>query len=70
MVVPDRGGEREDSLPDTGDRAGFGADAAAFQVELTFEGVVDRFDDLTQRLEEAGAGPFGLAFAGRAEQLS
>jgi hypothetical protein len=42
--------------------------AVAFQVELAFEGVVDRFDDLAQRLEEPGAGPFGLAVAGRAQQ--
>jgi hypothetical protein len=42
--------------------------AVAFEVELPFEGVVDRFDDLAQRLEELGAGPLGLALAGRAQQ--
>jgi hypothetical protein len=40
----------------------------AFEVELALEGVVDRFDDLAQWLEELGACAFGLAFAGRAEQ--
>jgi hypothetical protein len=42
--------------------------AVALEVELAFEGVVDRFDDLAQRLEEPGAGPFGFAVAGRAQQ--
>jgi hypothetical protein len=37
-----------------------------FEVELAFEGVVDRLDDLTQRFEEPGAGPVGLTLAGGA----
>jgi len=67
--VPDRGGQSEDALPDTGDDSGFGAAAVAFEVELTFEGVVDGFDDLTKGLEEPGAGTFGFALAGWAEQF-
>ena len=40
----------------------------AFQVKLALEGLVDRFDDLPQRFEKPGAGPFWLAFAGRPQQ--
>jgi hypothetical protein len=36
----------------------------AFEVELALEGVVDRFDDLAQRLEELLAGAGLLALAG------
>jgi hypothetical protein len=42
--------------------------AVAFEVELAFQGVVDRFDDLPQWLEELGTGPEGFALAGGAEQ--
>jgi len=42
--------------------------AVSLEVELALEGVVDGLDDLAEGLEEPGAGPFGLAFAGRAEQ--
>ncbi len=68
VVVPDGGGQCEDALQDAGDDPGWGAPAVALQVELSFERVVDRFDDLPQRLEELGPGPFALAFAGRAQQ--
>jgi hypothetical protein len=59
--VPDRCGEREDALQDPGGDTGDGASTVAFEVELGFEGVVDRFDDLAQRFEEtlAAAGFFG-----------
>jgi hypothetical protein len=40
-----------------------------FEVELALERVVDRLDDLPQRLEELAAGPGLLAFAGRAQQV-
>jgi hypothetical protein len=43
--------------------------AVLFEVELAFEGVVDRFDDLAQRFEQAGTGAFGFSFAGRAKQV-
>jgi hypothetical protein len=39
-----------------------------FQVELSFEGVVDRLDDLPQRLEEPGARAGCFTGAGRAQQ--
>src|SRR5215469_12499468 len=68
VVVPDGGGQGEDALQDPGQHPGEGVPAVAFEVELPLEGVVDRFDDLPQWLEEPGTGPRGLAAAGRAEQ--
>ena len=68
VVVPDGGGQREDALQDADDDSGGGLPAVAFEVELALVGVVDRLDGLAQRLEEPGAGSFGLAFAGRAQQ--
>ena len=50
-----------------GDAAG-GASAVAFEIELSFEGVVDRFDDLTERLEEAAAGSGAFVFVCGAQQ--
>ena len=49
--------------------SGDGAPAVVFQVELGHEGVVDRLDDLPERLEVAVCGPWFLALAGRAQQL-
>ena len=49
--------------------SGDGAPAVAFQVELGLERVVDRLDDLPERLEVAVSGPWFLALAGRAQQL-
>jgi hypothetical protein len=43
--------------------------AVAFQVELAPEDVVDRFDDLRQRLEEEGCWSERMAFAGGAQQF-
>src|SRR5437763_251531 len=68
VVVPDGGGQGQDALQDPGNHPAAGAPAVAFQVKLAFEGVVDRLDDLAQRPEEPGAGPFGLTLASRAEQ--
>src|SRR5437868_6205323 len=68
VVVPDRRGEGEQALGDPGADAGDGAAAVAFQVELAFQGVVDRFDDLAQRFEEAFAGSGRFAPAGGPEQ--
>jgi len=52
FVVPDRCGEGEESLEDSGADAGFGAAAVAFEVELCFEGLVDGLDDLAERTQE------------------
>jgi hypothetical protein len=46
-----------------------GVAAVSFEVELAFEGLVDRLDGLAQRFEQRRAGPFVLAFAGRAQQV-
>src|ERR1017187_7380588 len=64
VVVPDGGGQCEDALQDADYHAFCGVAAVLLEVELAFEGVVDRLDDLAQRLEEPGACPFGVAFAG------
>ncbi len=49
FVVPDRCGEGEEALEDAGgDALGF-SPAVAFEVEPSFQGLVDRFDDLTER---------------------
>ena len=46
VVVPDRGGQSEDSLSDAGADSTDGLAAMAFDVELGLEGRVDRLDDL------------------------
>lgn len=40
-----------------------------FEVKLPLEGLVDRFDDLSQRLEQGCARPFPFTFTGRPQQL-
>jgi hypothetical protein len=68
--VPDGGGEGEDALQDADDHAAGSVTAVSFQVKLSFEGVVDRFDDLAQRLEVLSAGPRGSPFrAGRGSRI-
>src|SRR5438309_2245037 len=69
VVVPDRGGQGQDALHDAYPYPGGGVPAVLFEVELALEGVVDRLDDLPQRLEEPGPGPGLLPLAGRAEQI-
>ena len=68
VVVPDGGGQGQDALQDADGDSGRCASAVAFEVELSLECFVDRLDDLAERLEEPGSGPFGLSLAGRAEQ--
>jgi len=43
--------------------------AVQFQVELAFEGVVDRLDELADRLEQVLAGAGAAVAVGRAQQL-
>ena len=50
-VVPDGGGEGEDALGDAGGDAVDGACAVSFEVELAFEGVEDRLDQLSEGFE-------------------
>ena len=54
-----------DAGADTGDGLG----VVVFEVELAFEGVEDRLDDLAQWLEEPLPCSWLLAFAGRSEQI-
>ena len=49
LVVPDRRGEGEETLQDPGCDTAPGSPAVLFEVELAFQGVVDRFDDLAER---------------------
>ena len=49
FVVPDGCGESKEPLEDAGpDTVGFSC-TVAFEVELGFEGLVDGFDDLSER---------------------
>src|SRR5439155_1255754 len=52
VVVPDRGGQREDAGQYPGEDALRGPSAVLFQVKLALEGPVDGLDDLPQRPEE------------------
>src|SRR5512133_1624572 len=55
-VVPDGGCQGEQPLGDAGVDAFGGAAAVPFEVELAFEGVVDRFDPLADPADRAVAG--------------
>ena len=55
-VVPDRGGHREEALPDPDADAVDAAAAVQLQVELPFQGVEDRFDELADRLSRCSPG--------------
>src|SRR5258705_7347602 len=68
VVVPDRGGQGQDALQDADEDSGGCSAAVSFEVKLSFEGVVDRLDDLAEGPEELGALPFGFALSGRAQQ--
>jgi hypothetical protein len=54
--VPDADGYGEQPLGDAGVQAFGGAAAVAFEVELAFEGVVDRFDLLADPADGPVAG--------------
>ena len=45
------------------------APSVPFEVKLPLEGLVDRFDDVPQRLEQGCARPFPFTFTGRPQQL-
>jgi hypothetical protein len=65
VVVPDHGDESQNALQDPDRDADPGAAAVAFQVQLALEGLVDRLDELPQRLEQLRAGSLGFALANR-----
>src|SRR2546430_17212282 len=68
VVMPDGGGQGEDALQDAGNYPGRGAPAVPLKVELALECLVDRLDDLAQRLEQVGASVVGPAPTGRGPQ--
>ena len=68
LVVPDGGGEGEESLLDSCGDASAGARAVAFEPELGFEGLEDGFDDLAQRPQEPLPGSGGFGFGGGADE--
>ena len=56
VVVPDGGGEGQDSLQDADPDPGRRVSAVLFEVELAFEGVEDGFDPLADAAEVPEAG--------------
>jgi hypothetical protein len=56
VVVPDGGGQGKDALQDPDEDPAGGSASVVFEVELAFEGVVDRLDDLPQRLKNRAPG--------------
>jgi len=62
-------GQRVDALHDAGYDPSGCAPSVPFEVKLSIEGHVDRFDDLSQRLEQGCARPFPFTFTGRPQQL-
>src|SRR5882762_5108430 len=67
-VVPDGRGESGEALEDPGEDALIGSPTMAFQVELALQGVVHRFDELAQRLQEWAVGTGLLVGAGRTDE--
>jgi hypothetical protein len=61
VVVPDGGGHGQDPLGDADGNAVEGAPAVGFEIELAFEGVVHRFDQLADGLEQRLAVPGAAA---------
>jgi hypothetical protein len=64
--VPDAGGHGQQTLRNSGVHAVRSTPAVSFQVELSLEGLVDRFDPLADATEVAVA--VGLVLAVRAQQ--
>src|SRR2546430_3895874 len=67
-VVPDGRGESGEALEDPGEDALIGSATVALQVELALQGVVHRFDELAQRLQEPAVGPGLLVGTGGADE--
>src|SRR5918994_5243752 len=69
VVVPDRGGQGEGPLKDAHSDALDAVTAVGFEAELGFQGVVHRFDDLSQASQLRCATAAGLIGAGGADEL-
>jgi hypothetical protein len=68
VVVPDSGGHGQQALDDAGHDTAWSVPAVCLEIELALQGVVDRLDDLAERLEETCPGAWCLAGLGRTEQ--
>src|SRR5664280_2024293 len=69
VVVPDGGGQGEQSLQDSGHHTLGGVTSVSFQVELAFQGLVHRFDQLAEGLQEPCPGAGILTLLGRTDEL-
>ena len=69
VVVPDGGGEGEESFQDPDQDTLRAVAAVAFEAELGLEGGVDRLDDLAQGLELGGTPAGSFVAASRAYEL-
>src|SRR5437868_3748279 len=67
LVEVDRGAEGEDPCGDAREQAGGGAAAVAFEQELVFEAVDDRFDSLPDPADRR-IGPVGLVVSARTQK--
>ena len=68
FVVPDGGGECEQALKYACGDAGEAAGCVSFEVELGFEGLVDRLDDLAEGTQEALPGPGWFVLVGGSDE--
>src|SRR5664280_1068290 len=68
MVVPDGSSESKQSLQHPGHDALGSVSSVSFQVELAFQGFVDRLDELPEGLQEPRTGSRSLAFLGRSDE--
>ena len=67
--MPDGGGQGEQPLRDAGGDPGQAAAAVQLEIELAFECVVDRLDELADRGQQRLAGTGRAVAVGRAEQF-
>jgi len=69
VVVPDGSSEGEQSLQYPGHDTLGSVSPVSFQVELAFQGLIDRLDQLTEWLQESCPGSRGLALLRRTDEL-
>src|SRR5664280_190940 len=68
MVVPDGSSESKQSLQHPGHDALGSVSSVSFQVELAFQGFVDRLDELRGGLQDPRTGSRSRAFLGRSDE--
>src|SRR5665213_2030689 len=68
MVVPDGGGQSQQSLQHPGHHALGSVSSVSLQVQLAFQGLVDRLDELAERLQEPCSGPRSLSSLRRSDE--